>query len=79
MVLGKAYDIRRMTAEQQAARAALQSLGLQVPVLACHTCACMCGVTVPGACSGLPHMCLRGQCYRPRFVIQLDTTLLGGQ
>ena len=34
MVLGKAYDIRRMTAEQQAARAALQSLGLQVPILA---------------------------------------------
>ena len=34
MVLGKAYDIRRATAEQQAARLALQSLGLQVPVLA---------------------------------------------
>ncbi len=39
MVLGKAYDIRRMTAEQQAARAALQSLGLQVPVLARYRCA----------------------------------------
>ncbi len=33
MVLGKAYDIRRMTAEQQAARAALQSLGLEVHLL----------------------------------------------
>lgn len=29
-VLAKAFDIHRMTAEQQAARAALQSLGLQV-------------------------------------------------
>jgi len=30
-LLGKAYDIHRMTAEQQAARAALQTMGLQVP------------------------------------------------
>ena len=32
-VLSRAYDIHRNTAEQQAARAALQSMGLQVSSL----------------------------------------------
>ena len=47
MVLGRAYDIRRNTAEQQAALAALQSLGLQVPTLARHSSPCIGSGTEP--------------------------------
>ena len=70
MVLGKAYDIRRMTAEQQAARAALQSLGLQVSLLACHTCACTGSDSGPGACSGLTLICLASSGAGPSFGAQ---------